>query len=171
MTIFSSVLSFLRRGQLLAVFLCLPVAASAAETHAWVLLMQNPDKAQSLISISKSEKDHLVSEGWKLTGEGTLSMDAGQNKMLLTRMLRMEPDIARRVATSPEEIAANTKEGFISEGGLGYALTSEEKDAVPVHRFSKGDRLIWVSGGHEQYWADHNGWKREPGIFWLKAIR
>ena len=86
-------------------------------------------------------------------------------------MLRMEPDVARRVATSSEEVASNMKEGFTSEASLGYAMTTEEEGAVPVHRFSKGDRLIWVSGPHEQYWADHNGWKREPGIFWLKAIK
>lgn len=139
--------------------------------RAWVLLMQNPDQAQSLISTSQEEAKHLISAGWKLSGAGTLSTEGGADKIQLIRMLRMKPDVARRVATSPEEVASNTKEGFASEGALGYARANQEEGAVPVHRFSKGDRLIWVSGHHEQYWADHNGWKREPGIFWLKAIK
>ncbi len=171
MTFISSFLTGLRRWPTLALLFVLPLAANAGETRAWVLLMQNPDAAQSLISVSAQERDQLMLAGWKLSGSGVLSTEGGANKVQLHRMLRMEPEIARRVSSSPEELAANLKEGFISEGVLGYAMTQGGEGDVPVHCFSKGDRHIWLSGHHEQYWADHNGWKREPGIFWLKAIK
>jgi hypothetical protein len=163
-------LIYVRLWHMLALLITLPFAANAAETKAWVLLMQNPDAAQSLISVSVHERDQLIRAGWKLSGAGVLSTEDGSNKVQLHRMLRMEPEIARRVSSSPEELAANLKEGFVSEGVLGYAMTHCGEGDVPVHCFSKGDRLIWVSGHHEQYWADHNGWKREPGIFWLSSI-
>jgi len=171
MTSISSFLTSVRRWHLFALLLALPLVASAGETKAWVLLMQNPDAAQSVISVIAQEKDKLLRAGWKLSGEGVLSTEGGSNKVQLHRMLRMEPDIARRVATSPDELAANLKEGFVSEGALGYAMTQGGEGDVPVHCFSKGDRLIWLSGHHEQYWADHNGWKREPGIFWLSPMK
>jgi hypothetical protein len=50
-------------------------------------------------------------------------------------------------------------------------MTQGTEGDVPVHCFSKGDRLIWLSGHHEQYWTDHNGWNRETEIFWLSPIK
>lgn len=171
MTFLSSCLSRVRRWQLLGLFLAMPFAASAGEMAAWVLVMQNPDAAQSIISTSKTEKDHLVQAGWKLNGAGVLSTEGGADKAQLFRMVRMTPNVARRLAIGSAEVAANIKEGYASEGPMGYVWMKERPGAVAVHRFSKGDRLIWVSGNDEQYWADHNGWKREPGTFWLKAIK
>ncbi len=160
-----------RCWQLLGLFLVLPLAASAGEFKAWILLMQNPDTAQSIVSTNKEERDRLMQSGWKLTGAGVVSTEAGEGKAQLYRMVRMTPDVARRLAVGSEELAANIEEGYISESPMGYVWLQEQPGAVAVHRFSKGDRLIWVSGHHEQYWADHNGWKREPGTFWLGAVK
>ncbi len=112
MTFLSLFLSCVRRWQLLALLFTLPFAANAGETRAWVLLMQNPDAAQSIISISGQEKNQLIQAGWKLSGVGTISTEDGANKTMLHRMLCLEPEIGHHVATSPRNSRPISQKGL-----------------------------------------------------------
>ncbi len=160
------------RSRVLLVLLAgvLVTVTSAANTRAWLLLMQNPDIAETIISTDARERDNLVRAGWKLTGDGLLVSDGGAEKGLLHRMLRTEAPVLRRLAVNPEEVATNLEEGFVIEGAMGHVWLKEPAGGVPVHRFRKGDRLIWVSGHHEQYWAEKNGWERDGPVFWLLSM-
>jgi len=156
--------------RLAALALALPWAAHAADFTVWILLLQNPEAAQTVATTDANEHANLLKEGWIVTATGKVLAEGGDHRGILTRMLRAKPSIARRLATTQAELDANLAEGFVVEGALGHVLLQSAPGAVAVHRFSKGERLIWVGGHHEQYWADHQGWKREPGIFWLTPV-
>jgi len=38
---------------------------------------------------------------------------------------------------------------------------------VPVIRFSKEGKYLWVVSAADQAWAEKSGWKREKVVFWL----
>jgi hypothetical protein len=160
--------SALRLFSLSILVALLPASAAAANIKVWVLLMQNPDEAQSIISNNPSEKDGLLAAGWRLSGVGLTETEAGANRGLLHRMLKMSPSVQRRLAVTSGEVAANEAAGFVSEGALGQVELKAEPGYVPVHGFAKGERTIWVVDHHDQYWADKNGWKRTGAIFWLR---
>lgn len=166
----SACFSLSRRWQLLVLIMSLTVTVSAADTRAWILLMQNPATAETIVSTDVNEKDKLVQAGWKLSGTGLLATEAGPDMGMLYRMLRATPPVGRRLAVTPEQVAANLEDGFVTEGALGYVVLKTAPDLVAVHCFRKGDRLIWVSGNDEQYWAEKNRWKREGAIFWLRPV-
>jgi hypothetical protein len=159
-----------RLARLLTLLLMLPLMAAASDTKVWVLLMQNPDSAQTIVSNNPAEKDGLIKAGWRLSGTGLTSTEGGQGRGLMHRMLRTKPAVDRQLAMSPEELATHTADGFVSEGAMGHVQLQSAPDLLPVHGFSKGGRRIWVIDHHDQYWADQNGWKRDGGIFWLRPV-
>jgi len=157
---------FVKAFSLCSVFM---LTVSASATPASILLMQNPDSAQTIVSTDMTEVRNLLQAGWKLTASGLLAAQGGSDTGMLHRMLKASPnDVQRRLAATPEEFAANLAAGFVSEAAMGYVVLKEAPGLVAIHAFSKGDRRIWVSGQHEQYWADQNGWKREGVAFWLR---
>lgn len=151
-------------------FLMLPTMAVASDTKVWVLLMQNPAAAQTIVSSNPTEKEGLIKAGWRLSGTGLVSTEGGAGRGLLHRLLRTNPDVERQLAMSPEELATHTAAGFVSEGAMGYVQLQAAPDLLPVHGFSKGGRFIWVMDHHDQYWADQNGWKRAGQMFWLRPV-
>lgn len=155
---------------LLLSFFLLPTLASADDIKVWVLFLQNPAAPQTIVSNNPVEVEGLVDAGWRVSGTGLTTTDSGANRGLLHRMLRIEPEVVRRLAITSEELAANETDGFVSEGAMGHVQLQEEPGLVPVHAFSKDGRRIWVVDHHDQYWADQNGWKRDGGIFWLRPV-
>jgi hypothetical protein len=153
----------------LALFL-LPALASASDIKVWVLVLQNPAAPQTIVSNNPEERDGLLAAGWRLSGTGLTHSEAGLHRGLLHRMLRTDPEVVRRLAITPQELAANVADGFVSEGAMGHVQLQEAQGLIPVHAFSKEGRRIWVVDHHDQYWADKNGWKRDGGIFWLRPV-
>jgi hypothetical protein len=155
-----------RRLRLLVLLVTLPAIASAAEVQAW--LMFNPASAETIMSTDLLEKNHLVLGGWRVSGTGILQSDGVADSGLLHRMVRVEPKGASRMLVATmDEVEANLKAGFVTEGALGYVSLKPGPGLIAVHRFAKGGKSIWMIGAADQTWAEKNGWKREQPAFWL----
>ena len=114
------------------------------------------------------EKNHLVSGGWKVSGSGLLQSDGTADSGLLHRMVRVDPKGASRMLVATmDEVDAQLKAGYVTEGALGYVSLKPGPGLIAVHRFAKDNKHIWMISVADQTWAEKNGWKREPAAFWL----
>ena len=166
MKTFAARMPLLPRLMLLLLLAALPAMASAGEMQAW--LMFNPSSSETLMTTDFLEKNHLAQGGWKASGSGVLHSEGGADTAKLFRMvLPTDKGIFRMLVTDPEEVSAKLKAGFVTEGMLGYVSVKSAIGLIPVCRFSKGGKVIWLSSAADQKWAETNGWKREPNKFWL----
>ena len=149
------------------VLVALPLAAIASDVRVWVLLRQNSDASETILSTDSKEMRSLTKFGWQISATGNLTTDGGAKKVMVTRMLSTSPVVSRRLVLAPEEVAANLKAGYVTEGAMGYASAVEMPGAIVVRRFRKADREIWVSTPELQSWAEGSGWKSDGAAFWL----
>lgn len=160
----------LSRLKFLVLFAALPAIASASDIAAWLVLNPN-GKGETVMSTDVTEKNNLVRGNWKVSGTGVLQTDAGKDTGLLHRMILPQSDgtVIRMLAVSPEDVKARLKAGYITEGALGYVSLKAGPGLVPVVRFMKDDRYLWLISATDHAWAAKNGWTREKTVFWLAA--
>ena len=109
----------------------------------------------------------LTKSGWQISAVGNLTTNGGPKKVMVHRMVATSPVVSRRLVLAPEEVAANLKAGYVTEGAMGYASAVELPGAIAVRRYRKADREIWVSTPELQSWAEGTGWKSDGATFWL----
>ncbi len=146
----------------------LPALASASDVQAWVVL--NPvSPAETIFSTDVAEKNNLIRGNWKVSGSGVIQTESGADTGLLHRMILPLPTggVLRMLAVTPEEVKARLKAGYVTEGAVGYVSLKSAPGLVPVIRFSKADRFLWLISAADQAWATKNGWTREKAVFWL----
>jgi len=155
--------------KLLLLLVAVPAFASAAEVQAW--LVMNPFSGDSLMSTDVLEKNSLVRGGWKVTGAGVLHSEGDADSGMLHRMIKplAKGGVLRMLVATTEEVNANLKAGYVTEGALGYVSLKAGPGKIAVYRFAKEDRLLWLISAADQAWATQNGWKRERAVFWIFA--
>ena len=163
-------LSSFSRLKFLLLLAALPALASASDVQAWLVLNPN-GSPETVMSTDVLEKNNLVRGNWHVSGSGVLQTDSGPDTALLYRMILPLPNggVLRMLAVTPEEMKARVRAGYVTEGALGYVSTKSGPGMVPVIRFAKDDRYLWVVSAADQAWATKNGWKREKPVFWLAA--
>ncbi len=156
-----------RWWQSLLVLVALPLAVNASDVRAWVLLRQNSDASETILSTDSVEMKFLTKSGWKISATGNLTSNGGANRLMVHRMVLMAPAVSRRLGLLPDEVAAYLKAGYVTEGAMGYASVVESPGAVAVRRYRKAEREIWLGVPELQTWAESSGWKSDDGVFWL----
>ncbi len=152
---------------LLAAF---PLIAAAGDISTWVVINTgSPANPESILSTDVMEKNRLVHAGWHVSGAGVLQGDEMADAGQVFRMFRPLPKggVVRMFAVSKEEADARTKVGYVTEGALGYVSLKAGAGMVPVIRFSKEGKYLWVISAADQDWAEKAGWRREKVAFWL----
>lgn len=147
-----------------------PLAAAAGDISAWVVINTgSPANPESILSTDVMEKNRLVHAGWHVSGAGVLQGDEVAGSAQIFRMFFPLPKggVARMFAVTREEADARTKVGYVTEGALGYVAQKAGPGMIPVIRFSKDARNLWVISATDQAWAEKAGWKREKVAFWL----
>ncbi len=160
-----------RWWQTVLVLVALPLAVNAADVRAWVLLRQNSDASETILSTDSVEMKFLTKSGWQIGATGNLTSNGGANKLMVHRMVLTAPEVSRRLGLLPEEVAANLKAGYVTEGAMGYASVAESPGAIAVRRYRKGEREIWLAVPELKSWAESSGWKSDGGVFWLLPVR
>ena len=148
----------------------LPLLGAAADIEGWVVLNTgSPANPESILSTDVMEKNGLVRGGWKVSGSGVLQGDEVADSALVFRMFLAQPKggVVRMLAVTKEEADTRTKLGYVTEGALGHVSLKAAPGMVPVIRFSKAGKYLWVISAADQGWAEQNGWKREKVAFWL----
>ena len=150
----------------LLLLVAVPALASASDIQGWLVL--NPFTPETILSTDMLEQSRLVHAGWRVSGTGVLHTSGEAGTGQLYRMVKPLPTGAlRALAASEEELNANLKARFVTEGALGYVSLKSGPGLVAVNRFTKGDRFLWLISSADQSWAEKNGWKRERTVFWL----
>lgn len=155
------------RLKLLLLLIALPAMASAGEMPAWLLL--NPELPETLMSTDVLEKNGLVRGGWHVSGTGLLHTEGAADTGLLHRMVHPLPKgaVLRMLVATSDDVNAQLKAGYITEGALGYVALKPGPGHIAVYRFTKENKYIWLISGADQAWATKNGWTREQAVFWL----
>ena len=155
------------RLKLLLLLVVLPAVAAAGEVQAWLVL--NPNLPETLMSTDVLEKNGLVRGGWHVSGTGVLQSEGGADMGQLYRMFRPEAKggVVRMLVATSDEVNANLKAGYITEGALGYVSLKAAPGRVAVYRFSKAGKFIWLISEADQAWATKAGWTRDKAVFWL----
>jgi hypothetical protein len=158
------------RLKLLFLLVALPAVASASDVAAWLVL--NPSSSpETILSTDVMEKNNLVRGNWHVTGTGVLQSEGGADTALLYRMILPQPNggVLRMLAVTKDEMKARLKAGYVTEGELGYVSTKAGPGLIPVVRFAKDNRYLWLISPADQAWAAKNGWTKEKTVFWLAA--
>lgn len=156
--------------KLLLLLTVLPLMAAAADIEGWLVLnTASPANPESILSTDVMEKNGLVRGGWQVSGSGVLQGDEVADSVKVYRMFQPQPKggVVRMLAVTKEEADTRTKAGFVTEGALGYVSVKAGPGMVPVIRFSKAGKFLWVISADHQAWAAKNGWKREKVAFWF----
>ena len=157
-------------GKLLLLLAATPLLAVAGDIQAWLMINTgNPALPETIMSTDVLEKSGLARGNWKVSGGGVMQGDPVAGSAQLFRMFHPLPKggVVRMLAVSQEEADARTKVGYVTEGALGYVSVKAGPGLVPVIRFSKEGKFLWVISSDDQAWATKNGWTREKVAFWL----
>ncbi len=140
-----------------------------AEPSMQTWLMLNIYSQETLLVTDQAEETKLQVDGWKISGIGLLCPTLTQETVGIRRLVRSNEKGNDRVfAIYPRHIANCLKAGYHDEGILGYgAATQFEKQMIPVYRFAKEDRHLWLIGKADRPWAEERGWKFEGVGFWI----
>jgi len=162
----TSCLSPLSCLKLMLLAVALPALAAASDVQAWLVL--NPSTPETIMSTDMLEQSRLVHAGWKVSGTGILQTAGGADSGLLYRMVKPLPTGAlRMLVVTEDELNANLKAGFVTEGALGYVSLKSGPGLIAVNRFTKDSKYLWLISSVDEAWAEKNGWKRERTVFWL----
>jgi hypothetical protein len=143
------------------------VAGRAQFNQTWLMLNQSTQ--DTLMVTDPAEHTKFQKDRWMTNGTGNLRQTATPDTMGVHRMLRLgEKGGARMFTINPAEVAACLKTGYREEGVLGFAAATQLKpEMIPVYRFTKEGRHIWLIGVNARPWAEKNGWKSEGVGFWI----
>lgn len=143
------------------------LTVQAQHTRTWLML--NVTTQESVFSTDPKEQAHLAKEGWKTNGEAALLSANQPNTAAMQRLFKVsDKGVDRIFAISAEEATAATKSGYVNEGTLGQASTVQSAPTmVPVYRFTKDARNLWLIDPADQAWAEKAGWKLKGVAFWL----
>jgi hypothetical protein len=148
----------------------MPLLAVAGDIQAWLVINTgNPAAPETILTTDVLEKANLVRGNWKVSGTGVLQGDPVSGSAPVFRMFHPLPKggVARMLAVSQEDADARTKVGYVTEGNLGNVSVKAGPDFVPVIRFIKDGKYLWVISAADQTWATKAGWTREKVVFWL----
>jgi len=131
--------------------------------------MLNVTQQESVFVTDPKERVHLTKEGWKLNGEAVLLSVSQPNTAPLQRLVKVsDASVDRIFSISADETKAATKAGYVNEGALGYASPSQDAPAmIPVYRFTKDAKNLWLVNLDDKAWAEDAGWKSQGIAFWL----
>lgn len=164
-------MKFLLRGVLWSVGTWLVLAATApglaAATRAWLML--NPAAEDSLLVTDPAEQQRLEKGGWETDAVFGLFSEGDARRSALQRLFKQEKGNSYRLLSGrADEVEAAKRSGFQLEGAMGFvALTQTAPELVPVKRFKKGERLLWIAGAQNQAWAKEAGWQLVGDDFWV----
>jgi hypothetical protein len=132
-------------------------------------LMLNPYSQETLLVTDLAEQSKLQVDGWKINGTGFLCPAEREDTVGVRRLVRSNDKGNDRVfAIYPRHIATCLKSGYNDEGILGFgASTQLEKQMIPVYRFSKENRHLWLIGKSDRPWVEERGWKYDGVAFWI----
>jgi hypothetical protein len=133
----------------------------------WLLLnLSSPD---SLLTTDPTEKDRLLAAGWKQNAEARLFSVGAAERSDLHRMIGAQRGVTQRLfAARGDEIAQARKAGFSDEGVIGrVALRPREPHLVPVRRFAREGRFLWLIDTADQPWIEKAGWRLVGDDFWV----
>jgi hypothetical protein len=164
---FSSLKVPLLAGLILA---ALPLIAAAQEAKGWLLLNFTAD--DSLLVTDPMEKGKLLQDGWKVnSGMVFVSADEPGAKPLHRMARSGDHATDRMLSADAGEIAACVKDGYSDEGVLGSIAPAQSKpEQVPVYRFRKEKRNLWLIDETDRAWAENNGWKPDGVGFWVLPV-
>jgi hypothetical protein len=150
------------------ILLAAPLAGMAQGAPGWLMLRS--EVADSVLVTDPGEKGKLEKDGWKLDGEVRFLMPTDTGALPLHRMARPgDKGTDRMLSTNAEEVSACIKDGFADEGMLGYvAATQLTPEMVPVYRYRKEKKNLWLIDKADQPWAEKNGWKLDGAAFWAR---
>jgi hypothetical protein len=162
-----------RAFALLLIALVISVSAARAATvtrQVWLLV--SADSLDSVLSTDTGERDALIKGNWKLSGTGTLEVEAQPGTVPIRRLFRPGTSATDRILeTDPAQVAAHVKAGFNDEGILGYAATQQKPGSVPIHHFTKdGKHFYAIDAGHQSK-AEQVGWSPAGVAFWLGPVK
>lgn len=132
--------------------------------------MLNVGAQESVFVTDSKEQAHLAKEGWKTNGEAVLLSVSQPDTGAMQRLFKASPGkgVDRIFAITAEEAAGAMKAGYVNEGILGYAATTQSAPAmVPVYRFTKDSKNLWLVDTADKAWAEKAGWKLKGVAFWL----
>lgn len=155
------------RATVFSAILCLgAVVAHAQQLQTWLML--NPTSQETFFSTDPGEQATLLKSGWKVAGTGFLQVKAQTGSAGVKRLVKTTAKGADRIfATSPEQVAAAIKLGYLDEGTLGQvSATSQGSGLVPVYHFTKDSRNLWLLDKNEP-WMEKSGWILKGVAFWL----
>ena len=142
------------------------ISAHAQQLQTWLML--NPTSQETFFSTDPGEQTGLVKTGWKVTGTGFLQVNAQPGSAAVKRLVKTTAKGADRIfTTSPEQVSAAIKLGYLDEGTLGQvSITSQGSGLMPVYHFIKDSRNLWLLDKSEP-WMEKSGWTLKGVAFWL----
>ena len=131
--------------------------------------MLNLNTQESVFVTDPKEQTHLSKEGWKTNGEAVLWSVTQPHTGPMQRFVKStNTGVDRIFAVTTGESVAATKAGYVSEGTLGHASATQlVPTMVPVYRFVKDAKNLWLIDVADQPWAEQAGWKLKGVAFWL----
>lgn len=148
----------------------LPLAATAQVTQSWLML--HKEMQDTMIVIDVAERAKLEQAGWTLNGTLGFVPDNEPGGVALHRMAQYNKVNGGRIFTARSgEIKAAINLGYTDEGKLGLVgLKQLSPGMVPVQRYRKGERYIWLVDKSVQPWAEENGWRPDVISFWVRPV-
>ncbi|HVU15997.1 MAG TPA: hypothetical protein VHD32_03690 [Candidatus Didemnitutus sp.] len=161
--------SGLRRWGLAALIALLPLTA-AAQAKGWLVF---DAKSEDAVMISDpGEKNRLLDGPWQIDGQFRYLDPGVVGAKALHRLARAGANRTERVmATNPDEVQACVAAGYVDEGVLGFVLPGPgAAPRLPVYRYRKGERSLWLMGDEGRKWAEAGGWKTDGPAFWVDPL-
>ena len=157
-------------GGLILLVLSLPLAAPAQVTQSWLML--HKDMQDTMIVIDPAERAKLEQAGWTLNGTLVFVPENEPGGAALHRMAQYNKVNGGRIFTARSgEIKAAINLGYTDEGKLGLVgLKQLSPGMLPVQRYRKGERYIWLLDKSVQLWAEQNGWRADVISFWVLPV-
>ena len=131
--------------------------------------MLNLASQETFFVTDPAEQARLTKTGWKINGTGCLLAKAQPDTVGMQRLVKGSPKGSDRIfAVTTAQAEAATKAGYNSEGVMGQAsLTQLLPAMIPVYRFTKDSRNLWLIDKADQPWAEKSGWTLKGVAFWL----
>lgn len=160
----------LRIRSWLVVLLAATLASSAsAQGRGWLLF--NPKDVDAVLVSDPVEKDHLQLGPWQIDGHFRYLPPATAGALALHRLARPATfGTDRMFSTNLDEVHSLVSARYADEGVVGFvAVKAGPPSLIPVFRYRKGDRSLWLMGEAGRKWAETAGWKTDAPAFWVDA--
>ena len=157
------------RVALAAAFFSFGAILVHAQQTAKVWLMLSEVSQETCFVGDPAEQSRLINSGWRINGEGSLLIKPQATTVGMQRWVKgFDNGNDRIFATNAEQAAIAKKSGYSLEGVMGQvALTQLTPRMIPVYRFVREWRSLWLVDKADQSWAERNGWKAKGIAFWI----